>query len=445
MFAVLNHPIYRRLFTAQVVSILGTGLSTVALGFLALKISPLQAGLVLGMAFAIRMVANVAVTLAANALLMNVPRMRLLSMLDFSRAAMVLAFPFVYEIWHIYVLVFLIQSASAVASPLMQATIADTVKGEADYGRALSMTRFAYDVELVISPVLAAALLMVTTFEYLFAGTAAGFVVSGLILAHTRTEKTTAKIARRDAINRIAVGLRAYIDTPALRAVLVLNFAAAGALCTVLVNTVVLVQVDLGLGESHTALAVACYGAGSMTLALALPALSARIPDRIVMVCGGVLIACALLLAAALPSYTMLCCLWFALGIGHSSIQTPAGRVIRASGDEDLRTALFVANFSLTHAVRLSGYLVAGWLGSRAGLPVALAAAGGIALAAAALGSLFWRTRRRGQDIHVHNDLPADHPHLLQVPLFRGRHRHEPIQDSLHGHTDFHHHGVLGR
>ncbi|WP_166163013.1 hypothetical protein [Chelativorans oligotrophicus] len=98
MFAVLNHPIYRRLFTAQVVSVLGTGLATVALGFLALKISPLQAGLVLGMAFAIRMVANVAVTLAANALLMNVPRMRLLSMLDYSRAAMVLAFPFVYEI-----------------------------------------------------------------------------------------------------------------------------------------------------------------------------------------------------------------------------------------------------------------------------------------------------------------------------------------------------------
>jgi predicted MFS family arabinose efflux permease len=431
MFSVLSHPIYRRLFTAQVVSILGTGLSTVALGFLALEISALQAGMVLGTAFAIRMVANVAVTLAANALLMNVPRMRLLSAMDLTRAALVLVFPFVNEVWQIYLLVFVIQSASAVASPLMQATVAETVKGEADYGRALSMTRFAYDIELVISPVLAAALLVITDFEHLFAGTAAGFILSGLILARTPVS-ADARTGRREAISRIVMGIRAYVDAPALRSVLVLNFAAAGALCTVLVNTVVLTQVQLGLGQSHTALAIACYGAGSMAFALALPWLSTKISDRSAMLGGALLIACTLLTASLLSSYSMLCFLWFFLGVGHSAIQTSSGRVIRASGDQGLITALFVANFSLTHAVRLSGYLIAGWLGAQAGVGVAMCAAGVIAMAAFALALVFWRTDRAGDHLHRHDDLAADHPHLLELPTVNGFHRHKPVWDQLH-------------
>lgn len=44
MFSVLAHPAYRRLFAAQVVALLGTGLLTVALGLLAFDLAGSDAG-----------------------------------------------------------------------------------------------------------------------------------------------------------------------------------------------------------------------------------------------------------------------------------------------------------------------------------------------------------------------------------------------------------------
>lgn len=39
MLALLRHPVFRKLFAAQVVSLLGTGLTTVALGLLAFDLA----------------------------------------------------------------------------------------------------------------------------------------------------------------------------------------------------------------------------------------------------------------------------------------------------------------------------------------------------------------------------------------------------------------------
>ncbi|MDP1465741.1 MFS transporter, partial [Klebsiella pneumoniae] len=79
--------------------------------------------------------------------------------LDLIRAVVALALPFVTEVWQIYVLIFVLQSASAAFTPTFQATIPDILPDEDDYTRALSLSRLAYDLESVASPMLAAALL----------------------------------------------------------------------------------------------------------------------------------------------------------------------------------------------------------------------------------------------------------------------------------------------
>jgi len=53
MIDVRKHPIYARLFSAQVIALLGTGLLTVALGLLAFDLAGDHAGAVLGTAFSI--------------------------------------------------------------------------------------------------------------------------------------------------------------------------------------------------------------------------------------------------------------------------------------------------------------------------------------------------------------------------------------------------------
>src|SRR5215208_4318952 len=139
MLDVLRNTTYRHLFFAQVIALVGTGLATVALSLLAFDLAGANAGAVLGTALAIKMVAYVGVAPIAAAFAERVPRRAMLVGLDLVRAAVAVLLPFVTEIWQVYVLIFLLQSASAAFTPTFQATIPDLLPEEKDYTRALSL------------------------------------------------------------------------------------------------------------------------------------------------------------------------------------------------------------------------------------------------------------------------------------------------------------------
>jgi MFS family permease len=116
MRQVLRNPTYAKLFAAQVMALLGTGLLTVALGLLAFDLAGAAAGLVLGTALTIKMAAYVGV---APLIAAAVDRLRKKSVLigsDLVRLAIALMLPLVTEVWQIYLLVFILQSASATCS-----------------------------------------------------------------------------------------------------------------------------------------------------------------------------------------------------------------------------------------------------------------------------------------------------------------------------------------
>ena len=137
MLDVLADRTYRHLFAAQVVALLGTGLATVALGLLAFDLAGDNAAMVLGTVFTIKMVAYVGIAPIAGAFANRVPRRAFLVALDLMRAAVALCLPFVTEIWQVYILIFVLQSASAAFTPTFQATIPDVLPDEA---RSVSYT-----------------------------------------------------------------------------------------------------------------------------------------------------------------------------------------------------------------------------------------------------------------------------------------------------------------
>jgi MFS family permease len=136
----------------------------------------------LGAALAIKMIAYVGVAPIASVIAERFPRRALLIALDLVRAAIMLVLPFMDQIWQIYLLVFLLQSASAAFTPAFQATIPDVLPEGAEYTRALSLSRLAYDLENLISPAFAAALITLISFHWLFAGTAIGFIASAALV-----------------------------------------------------------------------------------------------------------------------------------------------------------------------------------------------------------------------------------------------------------------------
>src|SRR5215218_2504132 len=197
MLDVLANRTYRHLFAAQVIALAGTGLLTVALGLLAFEFAGADAGVVLGTALAIKMVAYVGVAPIVGAFANQLPRRAFLVSMDLVRGAIALLLPFITEVWHIYVLIFLLQSASAAFTPTFQATIPDVLPDEKDYTRALSLSRLAYDMESLLSPALAAALLTIISFHALFAGTVVGFLASAALVVSVRLPqvRTVAKRA----------------------------------------------------------------------------------------------------------------------------------------------------------------------------------------------------------------------------------------------------------
>lgn len=433
MLGLLANRTYRHLFCAQVIALLGTGLATVALGLLAFDLAGERAGAVLGTALAIKMVAYVVVAPVAAACVEALPRRAVLVTLDVIRAGVAVMLPFVSEIWHVYILIFLLQGASAAFTPAFQATLPDVLPDENDYTRALSLSRLAYDLESLASPALAAILLTVVSFQALFLGTVAGFLASAALVVSVVLPRPPVRPDRDGLYDRTTRGIRIYLATPRLRGLLALCLVASAAGSMVIVNTVVLVQSSFGLGPSDTALALAAFGGGSMVAALLLPQLLERFPDRGAMLTGAGVLVLGLGGTVFLDGYPMLLPLWAGLGIGYAIVQTPAGRLLRRSAHPEDRPALFAAHFALSHVCWLVTYPLAGWGGAVVGLGWSAGILCGVA--ALGLGVALWVwPRAEAEEIdHTHADLAPDDPHLFEGHQREGkRHSHVYVIDRLH-------------
>lgn len=432
MLQVLADRTYRHLFAAQVVALLGTGLATVALGLLAYDLAGENAAMVLGTVFAIKMVAYVGVAPVAAAFADKVNRRVFLVVLDLVRAAVALCLPFVTEIWQVYVLIFVLQSASAAFTPTFQATIPDILPDEAQYTRALSLSRLAYDLENIASPMLAGLLLAMVSYNALFLGTVAGFAASAMLIISVMLPSPKPS-APRGIYDRTTRGIRIYLATPRLRGLLALNMAAAAAGAMVLVNSVVLVRGTLRLDASALAWTLFAFGAGSMAAALFLPRVLDRVTDRAVMIGGAMLMVLTLAILAAEIAvagliWPVLLGAWLFVGLGYSAVLTPSGRLLRRSAHAEDRPALFAAQFALSHACWLLTYPLSGLLMTQFGLIPALGVMTVLAAAGILAAMRLWPSEDPETLEHTHDNLPPDHPHLQGAR----KHVHTFVVDENH-------------
>ncbi len=429
MFSPLSNHVYRNLFIAQVMALLGTGMATVALGLLAFKIAGANSGEVLGVALAIKMIAYIAVAPFASALAAKVPRKTLLVSLDVVRAGVAISLPFVTGAWQVYGLMTVLYIASAAFTPAFQSMIPDIIGDEREYTKALSLSRLASDLESVASPVIAAVLLGFMTFNNLFVGTAIGFVASAiLVVLVALPAKPVTK--PKPFLQRLTIGFRQFVRTPRLRGLLAVSLATAAGGAMVFVNTVGIVQSELRLGPQETAWALAVFGAGSMSAALLLPLVLDSVPDRLAMVMGAAIMTVVLIAGSVTGhGYIALLFLWFTMGVGYSLTITPAGRALRRSSSATDRPALFAAHFALSHACWLLAYPLAGLVGAKADVNLAFILLAGLCATATIAAYLIWPSTDPDNIPHKHNNLPADHPHRREGGA---NHDHPFVIDEHH-------------
>ncbi|MEM9477238.1 MAG: MFS transporter [Pseudomonadota bacterium] len=438
MLRVLRQRPFADLLCAQVVALLGTGLLTIALGLLAFDLAGDQAGVVLGTALAIKMVAYVCLAPVASAVAERLSRKTLLVGADLIRASVALGLPFIDAVWQVYVLIFVLQAASAAFTPAFQATIPDVLPDEEDYTNALSLSRLASELENLISPLLAGLLLQVISFHWLFAGTILGFLASALLVLAAPLPPRTRASATRSFAARLTRGVRIYAKTPRLRGLLGLSLSVASVGAFVIVNTVVMVRAGYGRGDPDVAYALAAFGAGSMVAALSMPRLLGVMQDRQIMIPAAAILSllalghAAAMLAVGLLPWPVFLALWLISGMCFSAIITPSGRLLTRSAHAEDRPAVFAAQFALSHACWLVAYPLAGWVGSLLGLATALALLGAMGLLGVLIALRNWPAGDPVVVAHSHPDLPADHPHLTTTQGGRNTHAHPFIIDDQH-------------
>lgn len=432
----LRNADFRCLFLGQLVSLLGTGLTTVALALLAFDVNPENAGLVLGTALAIKMIAYLGVAPIVGGYANHLPRRNWLAGLNIGRALLVALLPFCNEIWQLFTLIFLLNAMAAGYTPVYQALLPDILPDEKDYTQALSISRLAMEMETLLSPALAAFLLLFTGYHSLFQLNAAGFALAALFLLLASIPANKVSDRSEGVWQHVSFGVRSYLKTPRLRAVLLLNLALSAAGAMIIVNTVVYVRAVLGLAEEQVPLLMLAAGGGSMLVALSLPSWLERWQDRTLMLIGSTVLVIALLAGLAEPNYMGLFPLWFLIGAGSSLILIPTGRVLRNSCQEADRNDYFSANFALTHGMWLIGYLLAGWLGSHWGMNGAFLGLAAVAALAGLSAMLIWQKNDAEELYHEHAAI--NHGHLHDHDEHH-QHEHEGWEGPApHRHPHYH-------
>lgn len=361
---------YIKMFFAQIISLVGTGITTIALALLAWKIAGSDAGEVLGIALALKMVAYVVLSPIISTFADKFDRRKWLIFLDISRAFLVLCLPFITQIWHIYVLLFLINAFASGFTPIYQATLSQIIDEEKAYQKALSYSRLAYDLEQLLSPSLAAVLLTFMSFSGLFVLDCITFILSAMLLLFCIFPKGKQTISNENFLQNLKFGISAYFKTPRLRAMFAIYIVIASVSAMMITNTVVYVNGYLKMDDTHTAIAFGIAGFGSMMVALFLPKILEKIKISLSLFLGAILAIIGLFASSYMPNWWGFLLCWFILGVGLSLMSVPSGMIVRMSCRKEDSINYFSANFSLSHFCWLIMYPLSGFLGVKFGLSI---------------------------------------------------------------------------
>jgi NRE family putative nickel resistance protein-like MFS transporter len=352
---------FQRLFWAHVVSLVGSGLSSVALGLLAHQLVGASASAVLGITLAIRIIVIVLCAPWAGLVADRFGARTTMIVSDLFRAGIVVGFFFVGDVWHIYALAVLLNLGAAIFTPVYKAVIPGITKGE-QYPRALALGSVAYDTANILGPSLAGLTIAFFGFRGNFVADSATFLLSAaLIFGLPRLATSNAGSKPKISIGH---GIAAMFQRWQLRETLYLALQTSVAGGFVLVATVDFIKGQLALPDTSYAWAMAAYGIGSVIGATTYGKMPQPVRNLLVNAAAPAMIA-ALAGAGFFQRFEPLLVEWAFAGAGQSILGIRGNEILAANSEPDERPHIYAAHFSLSHVgwgltYPLAGFLVSG-------------------------------------------------------------------------------------
>jgi MFS family permease len=382
-FRSLREPNYRRYFTGQAVSVVGTWMQRVAQDWLVLTLT--GSGVALGISTALQFGPMLVLGLWAGAVVDRLNRRRLIIVTQAVQAVLaatlaVLTLTGTVELWMVYALALALGVVTAFDSPARQALVGEMVAPE-DYVNAQALSSTIHNAGRLVGPAIAGLLIATTNVGVAFAVNAVSFaaVLIGLLRMDARGLRPVAVADSGKGAAR--EGLRYVLASPDLRAALLLVGVVALFGQNFRVVLPLLAQSSFDGGAEVYGYLTAALGLGAVVGAL----FSA---SRETATSWGLLISCfgfgvVNLIAAAAPTLIAAYLAMAAIGFANIIFNTLARTVLQLGSDPSMHGRLLALHGLVFLGSTPFGGPLLGWIceafGARAGLVVA----GGTALLAA--------------------------------------------------------------
>ncbi len=363
----LENPIFRRLYLAQTISLLGDALTWLGLALLAFELAGKSAPIVLAGALTLRVTAFTLLSPLAGAIADRYDRRPILMATHLGRMLMVCLLPFVQSIWQIYALVLGLNIFNAFFAPTYQATI-PLVTGEADYPQAIALSGTTYQILGVFGPGIAGVLALVVGARELFFWDGLSFAIAAILIGtlpgNLRSAQTGSSPRSIGSMGAdIRAGTARLWQDPPIRYGLMMQLVASIAGAQILVNTVGYVRGTLQQTAVEYGWVMMGFGLGATLGAMAIGIFPQSRSQIMTLVAGALLITAALL-GANFVGLAPLIGLWAIAGCGQSLINLSLQTLIADRTPTEFQGRVYGAHFAWSHLWWAEAYPLAGWLGT---------------------------------------------------------------------------------
>lgn len=389
LWAPLRSANYRRLWFAQLISVVGDKVDQIALGILvyAKTGSELQMGIML----AISMLPAALFGMIAGAYVDRWDQRRTMIAADVLRAVFVGAVPFVAE-WSLYAVYALGFAAGTIAlffEPAKLSLIPQLV-GDDDLMAANSLDSATASIAELAGLAFGGVLVAVLGYRVAFFLDAATFLLSAVFLAlithrSTRVVARGATVSWAPVVTEASDGLRYVWGHPVLRDLLgVYSFAIMGvAASTTFIFALALDRFQagaLGLTALDGAITVGLL-VGSVAVGRADPSGPAR-----KLLAGLFAFGALVSLSALTPSVAWTAAVLFCAGIANMYFYVPMATILQRDSEPVMRGRVFAAKQSISRVLSVVGFVGAGLLAEVIGLTPSILIAGAIVVVMALYG-----------------------------------------------------------
>jgi putative nucleotidyltransferase with HDIG domain len=378
---------FRLLWIGQAISYFGDMMNTTGLAIMLYLVTHSPSVVALGL------IAKAAPTvffgLIAGALVDRFNRQRVMILTDITRAVLTVTIPFLALTWlpGVFIVVFLVATASTLFNPAKQAILPNLVPAEF-LVKANSLISSSEKTMELLGYSLAGLIAAVASWQPLFIVDAATFIVSAITLLgvadRSRIQARTVRL-----LDDIREGSRFVLTNRTLRSTMGLTFFAVifGSLTVPIL--VVMAFGPLGGGAFGYGALEAAIGAGAIVGALAAPGVMNRWPAGVLILAGvgGTGLAAALTgFSRSVPTAAVFL---FLSGVANTIYYVSLISVTQAEAPDRVRGRVMSIRFLLVQLGLLAGMGLSGPLTDRLGAPLVFVAAGFLLVCAAVVGFAF--------------------------------------------------------